>query len=300
MPNKMRIYPVLLLGLMAVSTASVLIKFCAAPSLVIATYRLGIAASLYWAIVKFKAIPVWAAFRPGDRRLAFISGLFLTLHFAMWITSLKYTSVASSVVLVQSSPVFVALSSYLILREKIKWPQLLGILLALLGGISISAYDFSTNQSSAIGNLLALGGAIGAAGYILAGRKLRARIDTLPYVTWVYSVTAITLFLITLIIGAPLTGYSLRTYGLFLAIALLPQVIGHTTFNWALKYFSATTVSVILLGEPIGATILALIFLGEQLSWIKILGGLIILGGVLLVILVEAKNPDLPAPTANS
>ena len=168
--------------------------------------------------------------------------------------------------------------------------MLLGISIALIGSIIISAHDFSLDKNSLMGNLLAVAGAIGAAGYLLAGRKLRSNIDTFRYVTVVYSVTAILLFLIAIINGNSFIGYTSKTYLLLFAIAMIPQVIGHTTVNWALKYFSATAVAVIILGEPIGASILALVLLGEKLSLVKIIGGLVILMGVIIAVIAEPKS----------
>jgi len=222
--------------------------------------------------------------------LALLSGLFLALHFATWITSLKYTSVLSSVVLVQISPVFVALGSFLLLKERLSALTLVGILATLSGGVIIAAHDFSLSQSSLTGNLLAVAGALGAAGYFLAGRKLRTNIDTLRYVSAVYSTAALSLLLLTGLSGNSFIGYSRTDYLLFAAIAIIPQVVGHTSLNWALKYFSATAVAVITLGEPIGAALLAFVILGEPLGLIKIVGATVILSGVVMVLFAESRE----------
>lgn len=288
--SKQRATLVLGIGLIAVSFASIFIKLCDAPSLVIAAYRLAIASLFYLIFTRARMGPIWAGFTKSHIKVAFISGIFLTIHFATWITSLKYTSVASSVVLVQSAPIFVALGSFIFLRERPSFLMLLGILIALLGSVFISAHDFSLDRNSLIGNLLAVGGAIGAAGYLLAGRKLRAEIDIFRYVTTVYSITAIFLVIIAAASGASFVGYRPMTYLLFIAIAFIPQVIGHTTINWALKYFTATAVAVIILGEPIGASILALAILGEKIGLVKIIGAVIILSGVILAIVSENRG----------
>jgi drug/metabolite transporter (DMT)-like permease len=281
---------VLGIGLIAISFASIFIKLCNAPSLVIAAYRLAIASVFYIGFTRIRSGSILAVYSRPQLKIVLFSGIFLTVHFATWITSLKFTSVASSVVLVQSAPIFVAIGSIIFLREKPSKLILLGVSIALIGSIIISAHDFSLNKNSLVGNLLAIAGAIGAAGYLLAGRKLRSSIDTFRYVTMVYSVTAILLLLIALISGNSLVGYTPKTYLLLFAIAMIPQVIGHTSLNWALKYFSATAVAVIILGEPIGASILALVILGETLSVVKIIGGLIILIGVLIAILAEPRR----------
>ena len=290
-----RITGVIVIGLLAISSASIFIKKCAAPPLVIASYRLVLASVFYWGLAGFRKINVPGKFSRSQLKIATISGVFLTIHFVTWISSLKYTSVASSVALVQSAPIFVVLGGILFLREKPTLQVILGVLITIAGGVIISLHDFSFDKSAFWGNLLAVAGAFGAAGYMLAGRKLRESVDLVSYVTLVYSVTAVFLVVITLLNRDSLVGYSPQIYGLLFAIAMVPQVIGHTSFNWALKYLSATTVSIIILGEPVGASILAIFFLSENLSLMTIVGGLIIIAGVVVVILAEArkKNPGI-------
>ena len=278
------------IGLLAISSASILIKLCSAPALVIATYRLSLAASFFWGLALFRGKKITEHYSRQQFSVAVISGVFLTIHFATWVSSLKLTSVASSVVLVQCSPIFVVFGGYFFLKEKINFKMLPGILLAIAGAVMISVHDLAFSRAQFVGNMLAIGGAVGAAGYILAGRKLRVHLDTVQYVTVVYSIAALFLLLMTVGAGYSLFNYELKTFGLFFAIATVPQVIGHTVFNWSLKYFSATTVSIIILGEPIGASILAVIFLAEGLDAIKILGGIVIILGVLLVLVFEKRK----------
>jgi drug/metabolite transporter (DMT)-like permease len=185
--------------------------------------------------------------------------------------------------------VFVAFGSMVFLKERPPVLMFLGATIALLGTILISFHDYSQDNISLTGNLLALCGAVGAAGYLLAGRKLRAELETFPYVTAVYSATAVILVLLAIGSGASFFHYDLKIYLLLLAVAFIPQVIGHTSINWSLKYFSATAVSIIILWEPIGASILAIILLGERITLFKIFGGVIILCGVILALVAEAK-----------
>jgi len=271
-------------GVISISMASILIKLCPAPPLVISAYRLGLAALFYLFIGRIRRKPLWRAFSPSQRRWALVSGLFLSIHFMAWITSLSFTSVASSVVLVQTFPVFVALGSWLILGEKPNRTTMAGIFFALTGSLVISAYDSGGGDSRALGNLLAVLGALGAAGYFLAGRKLRAEIDTLRYVSMVYAAAALITISAALFIRQPLVGFSFETYWYLVAIAMIPQVIGHTSLNWALKYFSATTVSIFTLAEPLGASVLAVWILHESMTSAKIFAGLLILCGVALTI----------------
>ena len=281
---------VLGIGLLTVSIASILIKLCDAPALVIATYRLTIASVFYLGYTGTKKGKFWQTFSREQIKTILISAVFLTIHFSTWITSLKYTSVASSVILVQSAPVFVAFGSIIFLKERPSVLLMVGAVIALLGSVMISVLDYSHDKNAMTGNLLAIGGAIGAAGYLLAGRKIRRQVDLFSYVSAVYSLTAVALLILAILNGASFFGFSTEVYLIFFAIAIFPQIIGHTSLNWALKYFSATAVSIAILAEPIGASIMAVFILGEQLTLAKIFWGTIILGGVLIALVAETKN----------
>lgn len=286
----MRLISILVIGVIALSFASILIKLCDAPAMVIASYRLTFAAFFFIASARLRKRNPFSLFSRRDWLIAGLSSLFLSLHFATWITSLKYTTVAISVVLVSTAPIFVALGSVIFLRERPQKWMIAGIGVTLVGCIIMSSVNFEAIGEHALGgSLLALVGAVGGAGYFLAGRELRSRIDTLTYVVVVYSLTAVQLLLVTLLIQEPVFGYDLTIYVLFILIAFVPQVIGHTTLNWALKRLSATAVSVTALGEPIGATILAFMILGEKITIIQAMGGILILTGVALTLRVETK-----------
>lgn len=291
----MTFYIVVFIGIIAISLASILIKLCDAPAMVIASYRLGFAAVFFlvWYLAR-RSNPL-VHFNRRDLGLAAVSGLFLCLHFATWIASLKYTSVASSVVLVATSPVFVGIGSLLFLKERLTRLLLPGIAITVTGAFIISAGAAGAAESSVFGNTLALCGAIGAAGYYLVGRELRSRIDTAAYVTVVYSITAVLLFLLTAGTNHELFAYTPRIFLLFFLIAFVPQVIGHTSFNWALRHVSAATVSVLALGEPVGAPILAYFILGEKITAIQAFGGILILTGVGLALRGEALARGAPA-----
>lgn len=280
--RKVITFVVLATALFAISSSSVLTKMCSAPALTIALYRVGIASFFYAAMTRFTGGSLRRQYNLPRLKLALLSGLFLAAHFATWITSLSYTSVASSVVLVVTSPIWVAIGGVIFLKEKPRLLLIIGIGITFIGSIIISGADFALDPHSLFGNLLALAGAVAAAGYWLIGRKLRAEIDTFPYVTVVYASCAVFTVVLILLFGTPVWGFSQQTVFFLLAIALLPQVIGHTSLNWALKYFSATAVAIITLGEPVGASILAWIFLGQKISLLQLFGGMVILAGVAL------------------
>ncbi len=286
----MRHYLRLGIGIIAISSASILIKFCDAPSMVIAMYRLAFASLLFITTAGVKKTNPLNKFHKRDLGLAFFSALFLCGHFAAWITSLDHTSVASSVVLVSTSPVFVAIGSIFFLKQKPGKLLIFGITFTLIGAVILSSKEFGVGKNSLFGNVLALAGAIGIAGHYLIGKVLRARIDTFSYVTIVYSITALFLVFISGFLRNSFFDYNANTYLLFFLIAFVPQVIGHTTLNWALKLFSATTVAVITLSEPIGASILAFFLLGEKITGLQFLGGFIILTGVAFALRGDKHN----------
>lgn len=303
------IHPIIILGIgiLAVSTASIFIRFAQeyAGSLVISFYRLAIATIFLAPFVLVRHQYELKCLNRRQLLLALGAGLFLALHFATWITSLEYTSVASSVVLVSTVPLWVALLAPFTLKEPLTRWLILGLILALIGGIIVGLSDSchivgSTlacpspksfiQRDAFIGDILALMGAIMAAGYIIVGRNLRSTISLSSYVFIVYGIGALVLLIFVLIRSEPLLGYSTQAYICFLFLALIPQLLGHSSFNWALGYLSAVFVSISLLGEPIGSTILAYFILNESPGIFKIFGAILILTGIYLASIGEIKQ----------
>jgi drug/metabolite transporter (DMT)-like permease len=284
---------------LAVSAASLIIKAAqgeGAPSLIIAAGRLTLAALILIPISLARHRAELLALNRRDLFWAAATGVCLGLHFAAWITSLEYTTIASSVVLVSTAPLFVGLFSMLVWREQLGRPLMIGLFVAVLGGAIIGLADAcaitpdgihcalseSVQGRAMIGDLLALGGALAMAGYLLIGRRLRAKLSLIPYITLGYSAAALTLILAASLARTSFFGYSLAAYGWIALLGLGPQLIGHSSFNWALRYLSATYVSVTVLGEPIGSTILAFIILRQTPAPLVLFGGALILGGILL------------------
>jgi len=270
------------IGIVAVSTASVLIKLCDAPSLIIATYRLVLASLMLLPYGSYKKM--WRGWKGVKIRWLIFSGLMLSLHFVFWIASLKYTSVASSVVLVTTHPIFVGIGASLFLKEHLGLRLILAIFFSVLGCGLIGYGDMGLSKEAFLGDGMALLGAVAAAGYLLVGRRMRQNQDLIQYVFPVYSTAGLVLIILSLILHKPFFGYSPSTYLLFFLLALIPQLIGHTTLNWALKYLPASMVAIINLGEPIGSTILAFFILGEGLTLWKVLGGVLIFSGILIAL----------------
>lgn len=280
------------MGVVAISSASILIRMVQAegvPPLPIAAWRLVFASLVLlpyaWATHRHEI----QNFSRQELSLLIASGTFLGLHFAAWIASLAYTSVASSVVLVSMGPLFVGLGSWIFLRERPTTQLAVGIALAAAGSLVISWADLGQGQSQLLGDLLALTGAIMIAGYLMIGRQVRARRSLTAYVALVYGVATVTLLIIVLVGRQPMLGFSLPAYGWMLALGLISQLIGHSTLNWALRHLSATYVSIVTLTEPLGSGILAYIILNEAVSWSTAAGGALILVGIYIASRAEMR-----------
>ncbi len=281
---------VLLTGILALSWASILIRWAAAPPLVIGAWRLTLATLILAPLAWPAARREWPALDRRQWLLIAVAGVALGLHFAAWIASLSLTSVASSVVLVSTTPLFAALASPLILHERVPGPMALAVALAVLGAAAIGLADLRLAAGALSGDLLALAGALMAGVYVLAGRVVRRRLSLVAYVWPVYGLAAVVLLLGCALAGQPLVGYPALTYGLLLLLALGPQLVGHSSVNWALRYLSPTFVTVAVLGEPLGATLLALPLLGERPSWTLIMGGAVLLLGIGLAARSESRT----------
>jgi len=284
--SRTQVYVALLLAIVFISFGAILVKLISAPALVIAAYRLTLA-TLLLAPFAWRESGRLKGFSKHDLALSLLSGLFLALHFIFWISSLKYTSVASSVVLVSTNPIFVGLGTRFILRERLGPLLLWGIAISILGGLLIGYNDLQFSREEFLGDLLALAGALWASAYFLVGRHVRQRVGLFNYIFTVYGLAAAALLIGVLVAHQPLLGYPQQAYLFLFFLALGPQLLGHSSLNWALRYTSAATVAVATLGEPVGSTVLAYLILGEGLTPLKLLGGLLILAGIYLASGVE-------------
>lgn len=275
--------------MVAVSWAAIFIRLAEAPALSIAAYRLGLSAVPVGAFALARRRAELARLRRGEWLLLTASGAALALHFAAWIASLSRTTVASSVALVTTQPVWVALLSALVLREPVSLQGALAVLVATAGGVTIAGADIALSGEALVGDALALVGAICAAVYFIVGRRVRPAMSLASYIGVVYTVAAALLLLAALAMGAPLSGFSTRTWTMFVLLALVPQLLGHSALNWALRYLSAPFVSVTVLGEPIISTLLAIPFLGEWPGPVRVVGGAVTLAGVYLAVREEAQ-----------
>jgi drug/metabolite transporter (DMT)-like permease len=309
-PLKLPLLPpvlVITFGILAVSTGSILVRYAQefAPSIVIAAYRLGLATLILAPVAFYRYRSELSSIETRERYLAIGSGIFLALHFATWITSLEYTTVISSVVLVSTAPLWVALLSPITIKEPLTKLVLIGMSLAFVGVIIVGVSDVCTISNGKLscpamndfirgeaflGDVLALVGAWMAAGYLLIGRRLRVGIPLIPYIFVVYGIAAVVLTVFMISSGESPVGYPPQTYLWFILLALVPQIMGHSSFNWALGYLSAAFVSITLLGEPIGSAVLAFLLLQETPTMLKVIGAILILAGIYIASLGEAKK----------
>jgi drug/metabolite transporter (DMT)-like permease len=281
---------VLALALLGVSFSGPLVRLSHANPLAIAAWRLGF--SLLVIAVALLVTGEWRQWARITRRelsIAVGAGAMLALHFWSWNASIAYTSVAASVVLVNTQPVVVALLSTFWLRERPSGRQWLGIAIAMLGALIVALPDFHATDASShpqafLGDVLALIGALTAAIYFVSGRRLRATLDLWPYVGLVYGSCFVVLLLLVAVTGAPLAPQPAREISIFVALALGPMLLGHTGLNWALKHSPAYVVNLTLLGEPVGATIIAALLPGirEVPGLLTLIGGGVVLAGILL------------------
>ncbi len=285
----MRSLLILILSVAAISPAALLIRVAnvEASPLVIGAYRLSIASLIVVPVALVTAHDKLDALRRDDLRLLVVSGVCLALHFAFWITSLSYTSVASSVVLVTTTPLILARMPRRWSSDAVTRRTIIGIAIALVGTAIIAYADAGTGQHGLLGDALALLGAAAMAGHRVIGRQLMPKMSLMPYVAVTYPVAAMVLFTGAAASGATLAGFSTQAWGAIVLLALGPQIIGHSAANWSLQRLSAVAVSTAIMAEPIGASVLAAVFLAEWPGVWVIVGGIAVLVGVLITVSEE-------------
>lgn len=283
------VYPALALGLVSFSSSAILVRFAAdAPGMAIAVWRTTFAAVLLAPVALPRVMQEMRSLAPRDRRLILGAGLLLGLHFITWIESLYLTSVASASVLVTTSPIFLAVLGFVLLRERLAWPVVLGIVAAVAGAVLIALGDAvgagaEQRADSWLGNGLALFASVLVSFYLLIGRVVRQKTSWLAYVFPLYTVVAVTTWIAALVLGTPLFGYDARFYVLCLVMAFGPQIVGHGSFNYAIRYFPAALLGLLSLAEPVGASIAAY-FLFDEVP-----GGLALAGMVVVIVAVGSS-----------
>ena len=277
-------YVAIIIAILFVSTSAVIVKLSTAPASIIAMYRLLLALFIMLPVVYVKYRHSFKTIQLSDWGYGSLAGISLAFHFILWFESLNYTSVASSVVLVTLQPLFAFIGTYLFFKEKLTLPAVAGGVTAVIGSIVISWGDFRLSGIALWGDLLALTACAMITGYLLFGQNIRKRLDLIPYTFIVYGIASVTLVVYNLLLHYPFVSYPASDWGYFLLLAIFPTLLGHSLLNWAVKWVSVNVISMSILFEPIGASILAYFILGETLHKMQWIGGAIILAGLYLFI----------------
>jgi len=293
---------IVIAGVFFVSFSAILVKLSEAPPLIIATYRLGFTTLMLFPLFLRKS--GFRRDRDSSRGsssergwmngrillLCMVGGVSLALHFYTWFVSLRLTSVASAAVLVNTHPIFIVIGSAIFLKERINRKSLPFIVLTLIGSIIIALGDYGHGTRNLQGDILALLGAFFVSVYMLVGRAVRKEVSLPLYAFTVYGISTIVLLLLDVATGTPLHPYTPREFLIFFLLALVCTIGGHTVFNWALRYVKPSFISTAVLGEPVFASILALLIFRETPSLYTLLGGVLVIAGIFLFIRITRKD----------
>jgi len=283
---------VVMIGVIFVSFSSIFIKLSEAPSLIIASYRLIFTVLLITPSVVFRRREELKCVDRKSLILSIVSGIFLAFHFAAWITSIKYTSIASSTVLVNTHPIFIVIGSYLILKEKVSRKALIGMGITVLGSMIISFGDSSLGSNVLYGDLLAILGGLFVSGYMMIGRIVRQKMSMTSYTFIVYLTCSVTLVAIVLLTNTPLYPYPFKEWLIFLALAVFCTILGHSIFSWGLGYLKPTFISTAVLGEPVFAALWAIPLFHQYPPIWQIVGSLVIILGIYIFIQANDRSEN--------
>jgi drug/metabolite transporter (DMT)-like permease len=293
----------LFLGVLALSTSAIFVKLSSAPAPVTAFYRMFFSTMLLLPVIFFqKTVYIEIRKLTGKQwSLVILSGATLAVHYILWFESLQYTSIASSTVLVTLQPLFAFIGGYLLYGEKLKGLAVGGGILSIAGSIIIGWGDFQTGEEALFGDMLALLGAAAITAFFLTGQYVRKSLSLIPYALLAYAASSIFLLGYSYILKYPLTGYSSSDWLWFFCLALVPTLLGQTIFNWLIKWVNTSTISMSILGEPVGTCILAYFIFGETVTQQQIAGSIVIFAGIFIFLRfnkpasVSSNNSDSKA-----
>lgn len=273
------------IGVISVALSAIFVKLANADAEVIAFYRMFFSVLIMAPIFFWKYTAEIKRLTKRDWLFSGIAGIFLAFHFILWFDSLNYTSVASSTVLVTLQPLFAFAGTYFFFKERLSIKTILSGLIAIGGSVLISWGDFKISGTALYGDMLALIACALVTAYLLFGQDVRKRLSLVTYTFVVYGISTITLFFYILIKGGSFGPYPANEWLWFLLLAIVPNLLGHTLFNWSLKYVSTNVISIAILFEPIGAAILAFYVFNEYLIATQVIGGLIVIAGIMLFVI---------------
>ena len=288
--RKINPYIPIIIGVISISLSAIFVKLAEAESGVIAFYRMLFSVLIMSPLFFLKYKHELKSLNKKDWLFTSVAGVFLAFHFILWFESLNYTSVASSTVLVTLQPIFALAGTYLFFNEKVSIKAIMATFVAISGSVLIAWGDFRVSGDAFYGDILALIACALITGYFLFGQEVRKRLSLITYTMVVYSVSTIVLFLYVLVVDQSFGPYDSNEWILFLLLAIVPNLLGHNLFNWAIKYVSTNIISISILFEPIGATLLAFIIFGEYLTYTQVLGGVVVIVGMITEFEIVSKN----------
>lgn len=283
----------LLVGVLAVSFSSILIKWSDAPASILGMYRLLFTVFLFLPFLPWRKMKI--LFKNSTVKewlMLVVSGVFLGLHFLFWMESFSHTTVASAMILTALEPVFVVIGAYFLFKEKTSKVGTISILIAVSGSMIIASGDIGVSKTALYGDLLSVLGTVAVSVHMLAGQDLCRKMPPIIYSFAVFLIGGLVLFVYNICTNVSLTQYDTKDWWIFLLLALIPNIFGHALFNWLLKYVGATTISMAILGEPIGAIILAYFLLGEMTTASQLVGGMIVMISVMIFLKYKAAEPE--------
>lgn len=284
-PSRLLLLSILGVGVLAVSSGAILVRLADAHPLVVSAYRVGFAFLILLPWSARATVREWQGWDRAARIRCVAAGLFLAVHVLVWITSLSYTSVANSVLLVNTAPIWVGLLSPLVTRDRTSRRLWTAIGMCGLGCLVIGWDGLRFGGETWLGDALAVAGGLGAALYLMMGRSVRDRVSILSYLTVCYGTAAVALWLLVFAGDFALTGFTPRTWWALLGLAVISQHLGHSAYNWCLKHLTVGLLAVTLMGEPVLSSLWALLLFQESLSAPQLAGGVFVLAGILVAAL---------------
>ncbi|SEM88598.1 DMT family transporter [Paenibacillus sp. OV219] len=290
--SKLPVSPVipLLIGMLAISFAPILVRYSHAPVSVQGMYRM---------LFTFVLMLPFGSKQFGDVKhisrkdwlMLILAGIFLALHFLLWMASLTYTSIASSTILLALEPVFVLVGAYFLFRDKANKLAIIGIVIALVGAMGIGSGDIVLSSRAFFGDMLSFLGALAVSVNMLLAKQIMKRVSSYLYSCIVFGITTVCFFIYNVTMGISMTDYAQREWIVFLLLAIVPTVFGHLIFNWLLKYVKPTTISMSVLAEPVGASLLGMMLFSEMISGFQLISGAFIIIGLILYMRAEKQKP---------
>lgn len=282
-------YFAIIIGVLSVAASAIFVKLATAEAGAIAFYRMLFSVILMLPLFWFKHRQELRIINWKQWGIMTLSGIFLAFHFILWFESLNYTSVASSTVLVTLQPLFAIVGTYLLFKEKVTTKTMIAAMIAISGSVLLAWGDIQVGGTALFGDLLALVACALISFYMLCGQSVRQNISSTTYTINVYAISTVVLAIYMLAKGESFGPYPPVDWFWFVLLAIIPNLLGHNLFNWALKYVSANAISIAILFEPVGASILAYFVFNEHLRSTQVIGGIVVLAGIIFYTIDEKK-----------